>query len=162
MRRFLASATARARADPGVPSGPPGPVQVGADGAGPQVEHGPCGRPVLVEHLQQVGGVALPPAARVAADQETGQPGGQRGRHQVPNAVAVRPRATRTICCIAASCPASTSCPAAVISYGRLGSRVRLLRHYRRPFRCASYPTSMLPILAGTYDRRSRSTYPIG
>jgi len=33
--------------------------------------------------------------------------------------VAARSRATATICCIAVTCPASTSCPAPVISYGR-------------------------------------------
>ena len=50
-----------------------------SSGAGGQVEHGPRGRAVLVGHLQQLAGVALPPAARVAADQGAGQPGGQAG-----------------------------------------------------------------------------------
>ena len=69
-----------------------------SSGAGGQVEHGPRGRAVLIGHLQRLAGVALPPAARAAADRGAGQPGGQRGRHHVPNAVAVRCRAARMIC----------------------------------------------------------------
>ena len=93
-RPFLCSA------DHGEQLHPVGRVQVRAEGAGGQVEHGPHARVVLVQDIEQFLAVALPPAARVAADQRAGQPGGQRGPHQMPNAVAVRRRPTRTICCI--------------------------------------------------------------
>ena len=51
---------------------PVGRVQVGADGADGQVEHGPRGRPVLVKDVGHLLAVALPPAPRVAAGKLAG------------------------------------------------------------------------------------------
>ena len=52
---------------------------MGAQGAAGQAEDGPRPGPVLVEHVEQFRGVALLPAARVAADHGAGQPVGQGG-----------------------------------------------------------------------------------
>ena len=69
---------------------------------------------MLTEHVEQFIAVALPPAPRMAGYQEAGQPG-QHGSHHMPNAVAVRWKPMRTICCMVVSCSASISWPVAVI-----------------------------------------------
>lgn len=94
---------------PRLPAGLPGvravieeePVHVlipASSGAGGQVEHGPRGRAVLVGHLRQLAGVALPPSARVAAGQGAGQPGGQRGVITCRTRWRCAAGAARTIC----------------------------------------------------------------